>query len=174
MLPSMMLAACSSTVPAAEPTAPPAEPVEPSHDAHAHPHPPAPTDTATAGGDAAPPDAGTPTPTPAPDPERAAYERAKPVLDKYCAGCHTTGAKGATKKALEHFTMDSYPFGGHHAAEMAVTMRKVLGASGKKATMPRGNPGAVQGDELASVLAWADAFEAAHPPAAKKPAPHKH
>jgi uncharacterized membrane protein len=170
MVPLMMLAACSSAVPPAEPTAPPADPAEPSHDAHPHPHPP--TDTATAGADAAPHDAGTP--TPAPDPERAAYERAKPVLDKYCAGCHTTGAKGATKKALEHFTMDGYPFGGHHAAEMAVTMRKVLGASGKKATMPRGNPGAVQGDELASVLAWADAFEAAHPPAAKKPAPHKH
>lgn len=110
----------------------------------------------------------------APTPERAAYERAKPVFDKHCAKCHTSGGAASSAKALEHFAMDGYPFGGHHAAEIGVTVRKSIGAAGSKATMPRGNPGAVQGDELAMILAWANAFDAAHPPAAKSHGSHGH
>jgi mono/diheme cytochrome c family protein len=108
----------------------------------------------------------------APDPEKvkadllaaetAAYERARPVFETYCAGCHTKGGKNASKKKLEHFDMTAYPFGGHHAGEMGTTVRKVLGIDGSKPTMPRGKPGAVQGDELAAIAAWADAFDAAH------------
>jgi hypothetical protein len=113
--------------------------------------------------------------TAAPSPERAAYERAKPILEKYCAGCHTAGGVASSKEALEHFSMDGYPFGGHHAHEIGAMIRKSLGAAGSKPTMPLGKPGAVKGDDLAAILAWADAFDAAHPPAVKDHhAPHKH
>ena len=95
--------------------------------------------------------------------ERAAYERAKPVFDKYCADCHTTEkAQDPDDEALEHFNMDSYPFGGHHAHEIGEEIREVLGAEGDEPTMPMGDPGAVQGEELDLVLAWADAFDNAH------------
>lgn len=95
--------------------------------------------------------------------ERAAYERAKPVFDKYCADCHTTAkAQGPEHaEALEHFSMDGYPFGGHHAHELGEEIREVLGADGGEATMPEDDPGVVQGEELALVLAWADAFDEA-------------
>lgn len=94
--------------------------------------------------------------------ERAAYERARPVFQKYCAMCHTTGGTHAKKAALQRFTMDQYPFGGHHASEIASSIREVLGAGGEEPTMPRDIPGAVQGEELALVLAWAEAFDSAH------------
>lgn len=58
--------------------------------------------------------------------------------------------------------MDSYPFGGHHANAVGEAVRKVLGATGKRATMPKDAPGSVQGTELEAVLAWAKAFEGAH------------
>jgi hypothetical protein len=114
---------------------------------------------------------------PAPDPaqqlaaaELAAYEQAKPVLEKYCAGCHVKGGKNAKPKTLAHLDMTAYPFTGHHAEEISGEIREVLGATGKKATMPRSKPGSVKGEELALILAWADAFDAAHaasaPPAA--------
>lgn len=118
-------------------------------------------------------------PPAAPSPERAAYERAKPILEKYCATCHTKGGAASSEEALEHFSMDGYPFGGHHANEIGAVVRMSLGASGRSPTMPRGKPGAVKGDELAAILAWADAFGAAHLPAVHKQekdhhTPHKH
>ena len=58
--------------------------------------------------------------------------------------------------------MTTYPFGGHHAATMATTIRKVLAIGGGKPTMPANKKGAVKGDELALIAPWADAFEAAH------------
>jgi hypothetical protein len=94
--------------------------------------------------------------------ELAAYEKARPVFEKYCAACHTKGGKKADAEALEHFDMTSYPFGGHHAHEMAEEIREVLGATGKKATMPEGRPGAVKGQELQLILDWAKAYEDAH------------
>lgn len=104
--------------------------------------------------------------------EQAAWDRAKPVFAKACASCHTSAGKKATKKKLRHFNFDSYPPTGHHAATIGFTIRKVLGLSGKKATMPPGKPGSVQGDDLAKIQAWIDAWEAAeragaHPPAAE-------
>ncbi len=57
--------------------------------------------------------------------------------------------------------MDDYPFGGHHADEAGAVVRKVLGVAGRKATMPPDNPGAVTGDDLSDILAWADAYDAA-------------
>lgn len=69
-------------------------------------------------------------------------------------------------------------FGGHHAGEAATVIRTVLGVGGiAKATMPSDDPGAVAGDELAKVLAWADAFDRAHPPKSAKTVkekPHAH
>lgn len=95
--------------------------------------------------------------------EKAAYERAKPVFEIHCARCHTSsGDHKQKKKALPHFSMDSYPFGGHHMAEMPETIRDVLGQAGDEASMPADNPGAVEGEELALILAWVDAFERSH------------
>lgn len=94
--------------------------------------------------------------------ETAAYETAKPVFEKYCSGCHQQGKKKATQKKLDHFDMTSYPFSGHHAGEMAETIRAVLGIDGGKATMPYDKPGSVKGDDLAAIAAWADAFQASH------------
>ncbi len=112
--------------------------------------------------------------TPAKSPEHAAHEAAQPVFEKYCASCHMTGRPQATPKALEHFKMDGYPYGGHHEHEVAAEVRRVLGATGKKATMPKGAPGSVKGEELALVLKWADAFDAAHPAKSDGHTDHKH
>ena len=113
-----------------------------------------------------------PTEPPAPDPakvkaellaaETAAYEKAKPVFDKFCAKCHTkTGSKMSQKK-LDHFDMTTYPFGGHHAMELGIQIRKSLGIDGSKPTMPFDKKGAVKGDELALIKAWTEAFDASH------------
>jgi mono/diheme cytochrome c family protein len=91
--------------------------------------------------------------------EQEAYERARPVFERYCASCHTSGA--GKPAAVAHFAMDRYPFGGHHAGEITSTIREVLGASGQPASMPQDRPGAVQGDELRAILDWADAFDRA-------------
>lgn len=110
--------------------------------------------------------------------ELAAYEAAKPVFERHCFRCHTTAGKKAKRKSLEHLPMDAYPFGGHHAGEAATVIRTVLGVGGRaKATMPSDDPGAVTGDELAKVLAWADAFDRAHPRKSAntvKEKPHAH
>lgn len=94
--------------------------------------------------------------------ETAAYDKAKPVFEKYCASCHRQGQKQAKKKSLEHFDITTYPFGGHHAMELGKTVRDVLAINGGKPTMPKGKPGAVKGDELALIATWADAFDASH------------
>lgn len=106
-----------------------------------------------------------------PDPlaaEMAAYEKAKPVFDKFCASCHSQGGPGAKKSTLNHLDTTTYPFKGHHADDVAESIRKTLGITGKKATMPRNKPGAVQGDDLVLIKNWADAFDAAHPTGAHK------
>jgi mono/diheme cytochrome c family protein len=101
---------------------------------------------------------------PKPTPEEiAAFERAKPAFERHCFRCHTSAGKKAKPKALAHITMDGYPFGGHHADESGNVVRKVLGAGGGKPTMPSDDRGAVTGEDLARILAWADAFENAHP-----------
>jgi mono/diheme cytochrome c family protein len=106
--------------------------------------------------------------------ETKAWETAKPVFEKYCASCHTQAGAKASKKKLHHFDMSTYPFGGHHATTIAATIREVLGMSGKKPTMPSGKPGAVKGDELAAIKAWADAWQAAHDGGAHSDAGHHH
>ncbi|MDX2054505.1 MAG: hypothetical protein SFV15_19040 [Polyangiaceae bacterium] len=92
--------------------------------------------------------------------ELAAYERARPVFERYCGDCHSADGTRSQASALNHFSMDTYPFGGHHAEEMAGTIRRVLGADGGKATMPPDHPGAVEGDELKLILDWAAASAA--------------
>lgn len=106
--------------------------------------------------------------------ETAAYEKAKPVFEKYCSTCHSKAGKKSAKKKLDHFSIDSYPFGGEHTAFIGNHIRDVLGLSGKKATMPDDKPGSVKGDDLALVKAWADAWDAAegagaHPPHGEDP-----
>lgn len=106
--------------------------------------------------------------------ETAAFEKAKPVFDKWCAKCHSQGNKLATQKKLDHFDMTKYPFGGHHGMDVAKTIRKVLGIGGGKPTMPYDKKGAVQGEELAAISAWADAFDASHAGGAHDGAGHDH
>lgn len=114
----------------------------------------------------------TPDEPPPPDPakvkadllaaETAAYKAAEPVFGKYCAQCHEKGQKGAKAKTLKHFEMTTYPFTGDHGMEIAKEIREVLGVTGEKPTMPKTKPGSVTGDELALIVAWADAFDASH------------
>ncbi len=171
LLLTFALAACGSkSTPPANPTPPPAE----QHDATPTPRPAAATEQPQ------PPVAEKPAP-PASDPkadalaaETAAYDKAKPVFQKYCSTCHTKAGKKSGKKKLDHFAMDAYPFGGEHTAFIGDHVRGVLGLSGKKATMPYDKPGSVKGDDLALVKAWADAWEAAekagaHPPHGEDP-----
>ena len=108
-----------------------------------------------------------------PTPEEiAAFGAAKPAFERHCFRCHTTTGKKSKRKALDHISMDGYPFGGHHADEAGKVVRKVLGADGKsKATMPSDDKGAVAGDDLTKIVAWADAFDRTH---AEKPAPSTH
>jgi len=163
---SVFVAACASTAGQSRPAAAPEH-----EEAHAGgEHPPAP-------GHHEPTDASAPTESEIPMAdahrhdhaaagalsEQEAYGRARPVFQQYCAICHTRASN--KRGALRHFSMDTYPFGGHHADQMATTIREVLGTTGKRATMPRDRPGIVQGEELRLVLDWADAFDRAHPAA---------
>ncbi|CAN5917899.1 hypothetical protein BH11MYX2_BH11MYX2_04750 [soil metagenome] len=168
------LTACGSKSPPS-PTTPP----EPAHDHADHDH-------AGSGSAVATPDPMPMVPDKAADPakpdpatvktallasERTAWDTAKPVFDKSCATCHTKAGKESAKKKLDHFDMDTYPLGGHHTGTIGFTIREVVGITGKKPTMPFDKPGSVQGDDLAKIKAWTDAWEAAdtggaHPPAA--------
>lgn len=94
--------------------------------------------------------------------ETAAFEKAKPVFEANCARCHTKSGKLQTQKKRDHFDMTTYPFGGHHAMEISASIRKSLGITGTKVTMPYDKRGAVKGADLALIAAWADAFDAAH------------
>ena len=94
--------------------------------------------------------------------ETAAFEKAKPVFDKFCASCHSKSGKQANRKKLHELDITSYPFTGEHANELGEEMREVLGIGGGKPTMPKGKPGIVKGDDLALIAAWADAWDAAH------------
>ena len=123
----------------------------------------------------------TPTEPPKPDPkaellaaETAAFEKAKPVFDKWCAKCHAEGGQLATQKKRDHFDMTKYPFGGHHAMEISKEIRKALGIGGGKPTMPFDKKGAVKGEELAAIAAWADAFDASHAGGAHEGGGHEH
>lgn len=98
--------------------------------------------------------------------EATAFELARPALEKHCYRCHAkVGGKGKPK-ALVHLDMTSYPFAGHHAGEAGLVVRAALGAApdGGRATMPKGDPGSVPGEDLLRILAWTDAFTLAHQP----------
>ncbi len=164
-----IFAACGSK------SSPPTTPVEPPHDHAAHDH------GAGAGSAVATPDPDKPAEAPKPDAakvkaellaaERTAWDTAKPMFDKSCATCHSKAGKKSAKKKMDHFNMDMYPPGGHHTGTIGFTIREVLGIDGKKPTMPFDKPGSVQGEDLAKIKAWTDAWVAAdnggaHPPVA--------
>lgn len=142
---------------------------------------PVPMQETTATPTPAPMEPAQPAPAPKPDPkgeliaaEAAAFENAKPVFDKWCAKCHAEGGKLATAKKREHFDMTKYPFGGHHAMEISKEIREALGIHGGKPTMPADKKGAVKGEELAAIKAWADAFDASHAGGAHEGGAHDH
>ena len=96
--------------------------------------------------------------------ELAAFQQAKPAFERHCFRCHTTTGKKEKRKALEHMSMDAYPFGGHHASEAGKAVREALGVGGNaKVTMPADDKGAVAGDDLAKIVAWSEAFDLAQP-----------
>ena len=104
--------------------------------------------------------------------ETAAFEIAKPVFERHCFRCHTTAGKKSKHKALDHLSMDQYPFGGHHADEAGAAVREVLGADAHgEATMPSDDRGAVRGDDLTKIVAWAAAFDRASREKGTEPAP---
>jgi hypothetical protein len=112
-----------------------------------------------------------------PPEELSAFARAKPIFEQHCFRCHTTSGKKSKRKAMEHMNMNGYPFEGHHAGEAGQAIRKVLGIGRPtKPTMPSDDPGAVKGDALAKIAAWADAYEHAHTHETTKPKeiPHAH
>jgi hypothetical protein len=94
--------------------------------------------------------------------ELAAYDAAKPGLQKHCFRCHTTKGMKVKAKALKHFNLDRYPPRGHHAHEAGAVVRRVLlgdKGKGEGPSMPSDDPGVVVGQELERIIAWADAFE---------------
>ena len=94
--------------------------------------------------------------------ERAAFDRAKPVIDRYCSACHTKRGKKKTQKRLDAIDFSKYPPAGRYAKIVGGAVRDVLGQSGVPATMPFDRKGAVVGDELAVVMGWVDAWAHAH------------
>ena len=92
--------------------------------------------------------------------EQAAFDKAKPVFDKWCAKCHSADGKNTSPKKRKELDISQYPFTGEHAS--AKDIRKTLGIGGGKPSMPADKKGAVQGDELAAIAAWADAWDASH------------
>jgi hypothetical protein len=98
--------------------------------------------------------------------QRRAFDEARPAFERHCFRCHAKGGNKPKAKARAHLDMTSYPFRGHHAGEAGAAVRKVLGAGPTKgrATMPSDDPAALKGADLEAILAWADAFSAAHSP----------
>ncbi len=94
--------------------------------------------------------------------ETAAFEKAKPVFDKWCAKCHSKDGKATSPKKRKDFDMTAYPFAGADAMKIGEEVREVLGLTGKKPTMPFDKKGAVKGEELELVKAWSEAFDASH------------
>ncbi len=74
------------------------------------------------------------------------------------------GELGETRflvKKLDHFSMDSYPFGGEHARSIGNEIRVVLAIDRTKtASTPPDRPGSVTGDDLAAIKAWTEAWQA--------------
>jgi mono/diheme cytochrome c family protein len=93
--------------------------------------------------------------------ELAAFEKAKPVFTEHCAHCHSKGGAKTTAKKLKEFDMTTYPIGGDYAATIGTMVAKVLGQAGPKATMPIDKRGSVKDAQLASVMEWVKAWEAA-------------
>jgi hypothetical protein len=91
--------------------------------------------------------------------EVAAYLRARSAFERHCFRCHTA-KDGGGKKALERLDMGRYPFAGRRASDAGRAVRRTLGASGSKATMPQDDPQVVVGEDLAIILKWADVFDA--------------
>jgi mono/diheme cytochrome c family protein len=105
--------------------------------------------------------------------ETEASQAALPIFATHCARCHMPGEPDATDDTLHHFSMEAYPFRGHHAHQMGDTIRAVLGADGGEPTMPDDDPGALSDEELEVVLAWAEAFDRAHAAGAGYHAEHR-
>jgi hypothetical protein len=92
--------------------------------------------------------------------ERIAYRVTRSVLAARCARCHHQDGEQATGHKLDHFDITLYPFGGRYGTDTA-TIRRVLGLDGSEPIMPFDEPGILDDEELATVEAWAGAYDAA-------------
>jgi hypothetical protein len=92
--------------------------------------------------------------------ERAAYQGARSVLAARCARCHHEDGGQATGNKLDHFDITVYPFGGRYGTHTP-TLRRVLGLDGSAPIMPFDEPGILDDEELATIEAWIDAYDAA-------------
>jgi mono/diheme cytochrome c family protein len=93
--------------------------------------------------------------------EVEAYVRARSAFERNCFRCHTASGDEAMKKGMEKLDMGRYPFGGKRATTAGPAVRRSIGVSGTRATMPKDDPGSLTGPDLAIILRWADTFEAA-------------
>lgn len=91
--------------------------------------------------------------------EVAAYVQARSAFQRHCFRCHAITGEEATKKSLERLDMSRYPFGGRRGPIAGRAIRQVLGDGGGKPTMPKDDPGGVQGDDLLVISKWADVFD---------------
>lgn len=95
--------------------------------------------------------------------EEAALAKARPIFERACFPCHTSGGAKPNKLAIERLSMDAYPFTGEHAMTAGPDLRVALGVEGgKPATMPKGAPGSVTGADLDALVAWSRTFDASH------------
>lgn len=118
-----------------------------------------------------------------PEAELAAYRAAAPVFERYCLACHRPGTNSMSVITSNTLDLGTYPFTGSSSNEAGFLIAAALGApladldardeaplslarqhigAGRppKARMPKDQPGAVQGDDLERILAWARAWRA--------------
>jgi mono/diheme cytochrome c family protein len=93
--------------------------------------------------------------------EISAYETARPVFETWCVTCHqyAGGSSRTYPNAFKALGVSEYPFSGRHST--AKDIRAVLAIGGGRPSMPKNKKGAVQGQELAAIAAWADAWDRA-------------
>ena len=112
--------------------------------------------------------------------ERAAYDAARPVFERWCVRCHVPTNGSMSVITSDTFDISTYPFtgqsgalAGYHVADVLGTMFGDLDApdgadefrrpwAQHAPRMPKTEPGAVQGDDLALVRTWTVAWRAAH------------
>ena len=96
-------------------------------------------------------------------PEPVAYAAAAPLFARYCVDCHSAAGPRHDAEAYSELAMDHYPFTGRFGALAGLAVAEVIGATGRVPSMPTDHPGILVGNELKTVMTWAEAFHLVHP-----------